>query len=200
MREDAACSRNGKKPDRGHVDTTGESGRKESRESNGVKSGETSGAPSHEEYRKRIAGLQALASEYKEMLQRLQAEFENATKRAERDKGEFLKFAASRTVEGFLPVVDSIEGGIRQAEKSGNREMKNGLEIIRKQFMKAMEANGVRQIESVGRKFNHSLHEVVMAGKDDSKEEGDVLEEFQIGYTLNGGVLRPAKVKINKKE
>ena len=153
-----------------------------------------------EHYERRIAEVERAAEEYKETLQRVQAEFENAGKRSEREKAEFVKFAAAKTIEEFLPLADSIDEGIRQAEKSGNKEMKLGLEVIRTQFVKALEANGVRRIEAVGKKFDHSLHEVLMTTKEDSMEDGYVLEEFQKGYTLNGKVLRPAKVKINRKD
>ena len=148
---------------------------------------------------RQIAELKALAAEYKDMLQRLQAEFENAAKRAEREREDFMKFAGARTVQGFLPVIDSVEEALKQAEKTGNTEMKKGLEMIRAQLVKALESNGVKRIETAGKKFDHALHEVLMTGNEAAKEDDAVLEEFGKGYTLGGKVLRPAKVKVNKK-
>ena len=152
-----------------------------------------------EKYEMQIAELKSIAEEYKQTLQRLQAEFENAGKRREREKDEFMKFAAMKTIEEFLPIADSIEEGMRQAEKSGNAEMKSGFELLGKQFTQVLARNGVRQIETTGKKFDHGLHEALMTGKEGSEEDDVVLEEFRKGYTINGKVLRPAKVKVNKK-
>ncbi len=181
-------------------------------EKHGLPGVEKQGVPAHEKAEaekkgkpdegceKRIAELRAAAEGHKETLQRLQAEFENASKRAERERAEFVKFASAKTIQGFLPVIDSMEEAIKQAEKSGNKEMKEGVATIMKQMMKALEGNGVRRIEALGKKFDHSLHEVLLAGKDDAKGDDAVLEELQKGYTINGVVLRPAKVKVNRKE
>ena len=147
-----------------------------------------------------IEMLKKSSAEFKDMLQRLQAEFENAKKREEREREEFRKFAGMRTVQDFLPMMDSIAEGIKQAEKSGNAEMKKGFEMLKAQMAQILERQGVRQIESAGKKFSHDLHDALMVVKDAAKEDGTVLEEFQRGYTMNGKVLRPAKVKINRKE
>ncbi len=144
--------------------------------------------------------LRNLNEEYKETLQRLQAEFENYRKRAEKEGSEFLKLANAKLIENFLPIVDSMETAIKQAEKAGNAEMKAGFASVLKQFMQTLEKNGVRRIESTGKKFDHALHEVLMAGKEEGKADEEVLEEFQKGYTLHGKMLRPAKVKVNKRD
>ena len=151
-------------------------------------------------YERQIAELSAIAQEHKGTLQRLQAEFENAAKRADREKDEFRKFASSKAVESFLPLMDSIDEAIKQAEKTANREMKGGLEMIKRQLEKILESNGVKRIEALGKKFDHALHEVLTTGKDYSNEDEIVVEEFQKGYTQNGRVLRPAKVRVNKKD
>ncbi|MBI4210742.1 MAG: nucleotide exchange factor GrpE [Candidatus Diapherotrites archaeon] len=151
-------------------------------------------------HEKEIEELKKIAADYKETLQRMQAEFENADKRLEREKEEFVKFAAFMAITKFLPIADSIEEGMKEAEKTGNSAMKEGFEKLQKQFMQALEMNGVKRIESVGKKFDHEMHEVLMTAKEESKEDGIVLEEFHKGYMMNGRVLRPAKVKVNKKE
>ena len=149
---------------------------------------------------KEIEELKSLAQDYKDMLQRLQAEFENFRKRNERENEDFRKFASAKLVAAFLPIVDSVRAGILLAEKSKNSEMKKGFEMVLKQIMLVLQSNGVEPIESVGKKFDHSFHEVLMTHNDPSKEDGVVLEELQRGYMLNGKVLRPSKVKVNKSE
>ena len=152
------------------------------------------------DYEGQIEELKARAADYKETLQRLQAEFENAGKRLEREKDEFRKFVGAKSVEGFLPLVDSVEEGIKQAAKSGNEEMRKGFEALKAQFAGALDANGVKQIETIGRKFDHALHEALMTGNEGAKGDEEILEEFRKGYTINGRILRPAKVKVNRKE
>lgn len=144
--------------------------------------------------------LRAAAQDYKETLQRLQAEFENFRKRNEKEKEEFRKLVNASLITDFLPLVDSVSAGIKQAEKAGNAEMKKGFESVQKQLMQILERNGVKVIESTGKKFDHDLHEVLMTDNEQAKEDGIVLEEFARGYTINGKVLRPAKVKVNKRE
>jgi|SRR3989344_3539429 len=153
-----------------------------------------------EGYEKQIAELKEIAQSHKDTLQRLQAEFENTIKRAEREKGEFRRFASAKTIEDFIPIIDSIEEGIKHAQKSGNKEMKQGFETLKKQAIQVLGNNGVEQIETIGKKFDHALHEVLMTEKDETKGDEIITEEFSKGYSVNGKALRPAKVKINKKQ
>ena len=149
------------------------------------------------EQQKEVSQLAAIALEYKDTLQRLQAEFENFKKRNERENEEFRKFVHGKILMEFLPVVDSLSEGLKQAERGGNKEMQEGFENVLRQLFGVLERSGVRQIETVGRKFDHNLHEVLITGKDESKDDQVILDEFQKGYGLNGKVLRPAKVKVN---
>ncbi len=169
-------------------DTAGTQGAQENDEESGAKGTEESDVDS----------LRKLAEDYKEMLQRLQAEFENAAKRASKEKEEFRKVTNAKLIEEFLPLVDSMQEAVKHAEASGNREMKDGSGKILSQLMKVLERNGVRQIRAMGQKFDAHLHECLMTADESGKADGVVLEELQKGYTLNGLVLRPAKVKVNK--
>jgi len=148
---------------------------------------------------KEIKELKSLANEHKETLQRLQAEFENYQKRTEKEILEFRTIANAGILEEFLPLVDSLEEGLKEAKKSNNKEMEEGFERVLKQLMQVLEKNGIKKIESVGKKFDHDLHECMLMAEE-HKHDGLILEEFQKGYTLNGKILRPAKVKVNKKE
>jgi len=149
------------------------------------------------EHDKKIQEAKALAEEYKDNMQRIQAEFENFQKRTEKEMIEFRGIANLRILEEFLPLIDSLGEGIKEAEKSNNSEMKKGFELIQKQLTQIMEKNGVKQIESIGKTFDHDFHECMMTVNEDGKNN-EILEEFQKGYTLNGKILRPAKVKVNK--
>ncbi len=135
--------------------------------------------------------------DYKETLQRLQAEFENFRKRIEKEKEEFVKYSDASFIKELLPIVDSIESCI---EKMQNENEIEGVLLIRKQFMDLLHQKGLEEINSLGEKFNPEQHEAMMQDNEPGKEDGVVLEEFQKGYLLHDKVLRPAKVKINKLE
>lgn len=151
-------------------------------------------------HQKEVEELRKVSDEYKDTLQRLQADFENFRKRLDKEKEEFSAFAGVRIVADFLPLMDSLNEGIKDAEKAGNAQMKGGFEKLRKQLRLILERNGVREIESIGKKFDHALHESVLMANEKDKDDGVVLEEFQKGYLINGKVLRPAKVRVNRKE
>lgn len=140
--------------------------------------------------------------ELKETLQRVQADFENSRKRMEKEKEEFMAQANSGIVKELLPLLDSVdsaEKNTEQAEAITKEEAKKGIELIKKQLLAILKAHGLKEMECTGKKFDPMQQEALMQGKDEEKEEGTVLEEFQKGYTLNGKVLRHAKVKVNKK-
>ena len=138
--------------------------------------------------------------EYHEALQRLQAEFENFTKRTEKERHEYGKYLNASLLEEFLPLVDTLNEGVKHAEKSKNNEMKEGFEKAEKQLNQILERNGVKKIETTGKMFDSELHECMMTSHKKGKKDEEILEEFQKGYTLHEKVLRPAKVRINKKE
>lgn len=146
-----------------------------------------------------IKGLMEKSEEYKGTLQRLQAEFENFRKRLDREKDDYKKLAGAKVISEFLPIYDTLNEAMKQAEKSGNMELKAGMQKVLAQFLQILRSNGVEEIRTEGQKFDLELHECLMMGNEAGKEDGVVLEEFQKGFTINGFVLRPAKVKVNKK-
>ncbi|MEM4261939.1 MAG: nucleotide exchange factor GrpE, partial [Candidatus Diapherotrites archaeon] len=144
-----------------------------------------------------IEELKKIINEYKDTLQRLQADFENSRKRLEREKQEFLELAGLKVIEDFLPLIDSLTSAIESAEKSGNTEMKLGLEKILRQAKIILARHGVEEIPCKG-KFDIRFHDCIMTEKVEDKEDNEILEEIQKGYVINGKVIRPAKVKVNK--
>ena len=147
-----------------------------------------------------IEQVKKLSEDYKETLQRLQAEFENSRKRMEKEKDEFRKFIGAKIIEDFLPLMDTIDEALKDAAKKNDEPTKIALQNIRSQFAKILGKQEVREIQTIGKKFDLQLHEGLMMTNEKDKDDGAVLEEFQKGYTINGKVLRPAKVKVNKKE
>ena len=146
-------------------------------------------------------------SDYKECLQRLQAEFENYKKRVEKEKVQFRQFAAADAIKSLLPVLDSFELALKSmsASVSGNGSVAanvkivRGLELIYGQFYSALESQGLKPIRAVGEKLDPYRHEVLMQETtSDEKKDGTIVEEFQKGYLLSDAVLRYSKVKVLK--
>lgn len=133
--------------------------------------------------------------ELTDLLQRLQAEFENYRKRVENEKSAFMQCASRDLLLKFLTVLDNFELALKHT--NNHDELVKGIDLIYAQFMQIMKEEGVGHIEVLNAKFDPALHEVLIADKSD-KEQGTILEELQKGYTLNGSVLRHAKVKVSK--
>src|SRR3979411_2391582 len=92
-------------------------------------------------------------------LARLQAEFDNARKRAVREQQEFREFAAAEVIKNFLPILDSFERALRAGGDSS--DFRNGIELIYRQFQDALQKIGVQPIVSVGPPFDPRGHEAV---------------------------------------
>ena len=142
-----------------------------------------------------LAEAQAQADKYLDMARRLQADFDNFRKRTQRENEEFRKYACSSIVGDLLTVVDDLD---RALEHAGDEtEFVKGIRGVRANMMKVLEANGLKEIPAEGR-FDPDYHEALCTV--DGDEDGLIAEVFQKGYTLNGKVLRYAKVKVTKKK
>ena len=148
------------------------------------------------EYKK----LQDELAQTKDKYVRLFAEFENARKRMEREKLEFIKYANEELIADFLNVLDDLERSVQAAQTKHEdyAAFLKGIEIVMAHVYDLLKKNGVKPIEAKGKKFDPHCHEVLMQEETDKAEEGVVLEEFQKGYFLGDRVVRTAKVKVAK--
>jgi molecular chaperone GrpE len=134
-------------------------------------------------------------NEYKDILQRLQAEFENYRKRTEKEREELTKYGNKELIVKLLPVVDNFELAFNNQKDKEN--FIKGIELIYAQFNEILEKEGVQKIKVLGEKFNPELHEALLQETSD-KPEGTVTEELQSGYKFHDKVIRFAKVKVSK--
>ena len=144
---------------------------------------------------------QALADQ-KDKYLRLLAEFENARKRSDRERAEYIKYASEDILAQFLNVLDDLERSVHTA-KANHQDYASflkGMELVMGNVQDMLKKNNVKPILSVGKKFDPHLHEPLMQVEDDSVEEGIILEEFQKGFFLGDRVLRTAKVKVAVKK
>ena len=139
---------------------------------------------------------QKLIEEYTETLKRLQADFENYIKRAEKEKADFAGYANHKILNNMLPIVDDFEIALEVLKEKADLELISGIELIYKRMIKVLEDEGVKQIKSLGQKLDPFRHEVIDIINSD--EEDVVTKELQKGYMLKDKVLRAAKVQISK--
>ena len=137
-----------------------------------------------------------LIEELNDKLRRSLAEFDNFRKRTEKEKASMYVIGARDIVEKILPVVDSFERGLAQAGDNPEDPFVEGMQMIYKQLMTALEEVGVKQIEAVGQQFDPNLHNAVMHVDDEEAGENVVVEEFQKGYTYKDFVVRHSMVKV----
>ncbi|TYQ12908.1 UNVERIFIED_CONTAM: molecular chaperone GrpE [Acetivibrio alkalicellulosi] len=135
--------------------------------------------------------------EYKNMLQRTAAEFDNFKKRTSKEKEAIYNDAVSDVIAAFLPVVDNIERAVEAAlDQSDAESLKEGVNLIYRQFKEVMNKIDVTEIEGVGSKFDPNMHNAVMHVEDNSFEESTIIEEFQKGYMYKEKVIRHSMVKV----
>jgi len=129
-----------------------------------------------------------------ERLQRLQAEFENARKRAAREQQDFREFATADALKALLPIVDSFERALATSKEKS--EFRSGVELIAKQLQDALAKLGLRPVQAKGNEFDPHLHEAVELVDTTEVPDHHVVEELQRGYTLKDRLLRPAMVRV----
>jgi molecular chaperone GrpE len=166
------------------------------------------------ELKKKLEECEKLKKEYLAGWQRERADFLNYKKGELERVGELIKYADTGLILKFLSILDNFD----VAEKKIQKELKDnenvkGLLQIKSQIRDILKSRGVEEIESLGKKFDPTLQEIVEAVDPSSAEAtagdpssakatvgeaGIVIEEIQKGYKIHGKILRPAKVKVTK--
>ncbi len=150
-----------------------------------------------EDLQKKIEELNGkIAKEHDDYL-RLMAEFETFRRRSAEERLALVGSAAADTIKGLLPVLDDCERAMELLAKSSDDAAKEGTALIYNKLMDYLKTRGLAVIEAKGTKFDVDLHEAVTQFPAPSPEQkGMVIDVVQTGYTLNGKVLRYAKVVV----
>jgi molecular chaperone GrpE len=125
---------------------------------------------------------------------RARAEFENARRRAERERLDFLQFAAMDLVKDILPILDDFERALKV--ETADRDYAKGIELIYQRMFETLKKLGLEPIESKNAKFDPNLHQAVERVHTEEAEDMTILDEFQRGYNFRGKLLRPSMVKV----
>ena len=131
--------------------------------------------------------------------QRVSADYANFQKRAPKQIADTIAYEKEKIIKTLLPVLDNFEHTLQNTRSAESVEvLAKGIEIIYDQLLDVLKSHNVEQIAALGEKFDPAVHQAMSQMTDAEKEQDVVLEEFQKGYKLNGRVIRPSKVIVNK--
>ena len=151
-----------------------------------------------ESLRQVLAEEQAKAEANLAGWQRTQADFMNFKRRSEQDRVEYTRFANANLMLEILPVLDDLERALEHVPaKLARIAWVDGVNLIYRKFKASLEAQGLTQIEALGKPFDPNLHEAV---RQDKGKEGIIIEEILKGYQLHDKVIRPTMVVVGNGE
>ena len=143
------------------------------------------------------AEIDRLAREKAELLDRLarlQAEFDNARKRAAREQQDFRDYAVANAITPLLPILDSLDRAVESQASAA--DLHAGVELIAKQFLDALAKLGLQIVHAKGQPFDPHLHQAIEMVETTEVPDGYVFDELQPGYKLKDRLLRPAMVRV----
>lgn len=143
-----------------------------------------------------------IIKELEERLLRVQAETQNYKRRKEEETNRIVKYASEEVVLKLLPVLDNFERAIKCDDLNLTDELSKfleGFKMIYSSYINILDELGVKEIDAIDKPFDATYHQAILTDKDDSKDDGIVLEVLQKGYMLKDKVIRPTLVKVNNK-
>lgn len=147
-----------------------------------------------------LTELKHEVDEFREMAQRIQAEFQNYRKRSEEQAHDERTRYQGEVLRELLPVYENFRRSSQHVpDELKENEWVGGIKAIESQFEQVLQRMGLESVASVGEQFDPARHEAVAQDTVSDKREHEILEEFESGYTLNGQVVKTAKVKVNSK-
>lgn len=151
-----------------------------------------------EELEKKVEELENKVAKDKDDYIRLMAEFDNFRRRTSQEKLELVSVASMDTIKGLLPVLDDCERALEVLRKSDDSDAaKEGTELIYHKLLAYLQSKGLAVIDALGKEFDTDLHEAVAQFPvQEDEKKGKVFDVVQTGYTLNGKVIRFAKVVV----
>jgi len=157
-----------------------------------------------EELKEQVEELLTEKQVFFEKLQRVSADYINYQKRAPKQIADSVAYEKKAIIRSLLPSLDNFNHALAGADTAQGPEalegIIKGLRMVYDQMLDALKSHGVEQIDALGTEFDPAMHEAMQTKCEEDKAENIILEEFQKGYTLNGLILRPSKVIVNKQE
>lgn len=147
----------------------------------------------------KIQLLENEVEELKDKVLRKSAEFENYKRRTENDQLNLLTYAAESFISKLLPIIDDFERSMKHIDSANDKDsVKEGMDLIYDKFVKLLDEQGVKKMESKGKPFDVNYHEAVMQQKADNVPPHTVIDELECGYMYKDKVIRHAKVIVSE--
>lgn len=146
------------------------------------------------ELKKKIESQKFELDEKDDRLKRLMAEFDNFKKRSAKEREGLYNSLISDIAISLLPVIDNLEKAV--SVKTDDNNYKVGVELVLKQFKEVLKANGINEIEAVGKTFDPELHEAVSSVEDPELGIQEIKEEYRKGYIIGNKVIRHSLVVV----
>lgn len=155
-----------------------------------------------EESKNKIEKLNSEVKKFKDLYIRSVADFRNLQETTKKDVSKAKLFGAQKLSKDLIETIDNFGHCMKSFENKALSEelntLKEGVEMTSNVFKKTLNKHGIEELNPVGEKFDPNIHEALFEMPDPSKEAGTVFHVEQLGYTLNGRVIRPAKVGVVK--
>lgn len=164
--------------------------------SGGLESLATEEAPSADS----AEGGDERSARLQDQLLRQKADFENFRRRMSRELADAGEKAKADLLKEFLPVLDNLDRALAILEQEAPAEWCRGMELVHQGFAQTLARAGAEPIDAVGQPFNPQFHDAISLGSDSAFPDGAVMDVVERGYTLNGKLLRPARVRVNRLE
>ena len=161
---------------------------------------EASDAPEEKTDAEKLTEAEAQIASLKDQLLRQMAEFDNYRKRTIKEKSELILNGGQKVLESLLPVLDDLERAQTNMDKSDDvATLKEGVELIIDKLTKTLSTQGLSKIETDGAVFDTDFHEAIaLVPVEDESKKNQIIDCVQTGYTLNGKVIRHAKVAVGQ--
>ncbi|MET3682463.1 molecular chaperone GrpE [Alkalibacillus flavidus] len=146
-----------------------------------------------------VEQLQQENEALQERLARLQADFDNFSRRSKKEREADLKYKSQDLANDLIPVVDNFERALQvDVNDETTESYAEGMKMVYNQLKQALVDHGIEEIESEGAQFDPQKHQAVMQVSEDGYESNQIIEVMQKGYQLKDRVIRPAMVKVNE--
>ena len=152
-----------------------------------------------EAYEQKVEQLEAELADVRSQQLRLAADFDNYKKRARQEAQDSVRYASSGVVEKVLPVLDDFQRVLEHAPEGTDEGWLKGLALSVAKLEEVLVSQGLAPIESVGTRFDPSVHEAIGSEESEEHPEDTVVTELRRGWKLHDRVVRPALVRVSRR-
>src|SRR6266568_1606348 len=177
----------------------------EGKNGNGTAANENATEDTAVSIEERLLAAEAQAAEFKDKALRAMAEVENIRRRAQREREDAVKYAATNIARDLLSTADNLRRALASVDEAqikdeATRNLLTGVAATERELLAAFEKNGIRRLDPKGERFDHNFHQAIFEVENTGKPAGTVTEVLQPGYVLHDRLLRPAMVGVAKGE